>query len=487
MEKILKELEEMNKFISKKEEYDLKKEEIKQGKSELEKLDEKVKLTMIGSYDRETAQKNYENKKEELEKNEKEMSEEGKKVASEFEEQKNKVISAINEEKEKYKIKDKNEIDALISQKNAYSKMVENSKKDIKKMINDINDGKDVDMTRLKAARGEVRENSQKIENLEKEIEASKILEDGKDILLDLESLQLKVQNMNFYNLKDVKEEEVFKKYKKDEQEVENNKNEEQKVEDNEMDKRENNQNSKDKENTSLDENIKVKKDDIVNIQDSNSNKNDKDDKGKFSEIKSIEVKEKDRIVICEYRDGKKETISLEQIQSEKKSMFKRLEIFSTCKDNSHTLLGAVSLYRKVNPAVIKAIGYNKETISDYIDCLNNKKEFPFELVHDLSGMSTLQKIRKNRFVRTEEKCGASILGKVFNKNKALDESIEHKKDITVENITQRHKDFERTMKVINQDRENVKSENELEENLSKEVSQIMISDENDKGEDFTR
>ncbi|MBQ2938291.1 MAG: hypothetical protein IJE05_05395 [Clostridia bacterium] len=488
MEKILKELEEMSKFNSKKEEYDLKKEEIKTGKSELEKLDEKVKLTMIGTYDREVAQSNYQIKKEELEKLEKEMSEDKEKTLKEFETQKNKVLDAINEEKGKYKYKTKDEIDALISQKNAYSKMVENSKKDVENMINDINEGKDVDMSRLKAARGEIKENSQKIENLEKEIETAKSLDEGKEILSELDYLKLKVQNMNFDNLDNIKENEFLKKYKKDEQEQEKDdkEKEEQEIDEQEKDQQEKNDNENDKgkdnENNNSGENSKVEKDNVKeNKEGTNLSEKNKDNKEELSEIRSIEVKENDRIVVCEYGDGKKETISLDQIESEKKAMFKRLDIFSSCRENSRSLLGAISLYRKVNPAVIKAMGNDREAMSNYIDCLNNKKEFPFELKHDLSGMSILQKIRKNRFVRAEEKCGASILGKIFNKNKALSESKEDRSDEQKESTTQKNNDFRKAMKVVTQDRETIEAKKELEENLSKEVSQMMSSDEKDK------
>ena len=97
--------------------------------------------------------------------------------------------------------------------------------------------------------------------------------------------------------------------------------------------------------------------------------------------------------------------------------------------------------------------------------------------------MNILQKIRKNRFVRAEEKCGASILGKIFNRNKALSEFKEDKSDEQIENATQRSDYFRKAMKVISKDREDIKEDNELAKSLSKEVSQMMSDDENVKDE----
>lgn len=211
MEKILEELKKLNEFNLRKEEYTLKTEEIKQGKKELENLNEKMKLTLLGTLDRDMAQKKIEDKRRELEDAEKSISGINEKNLKEFEMQKKEVITAIDEEMSKYKSKE--EIDNLVAQKNAYSRMVENSKKDIEKILNEINEGKDVDISRLKVARGEVKENSQKIEKIEKELEEYKIKDENLGVISDLNYLKMRIQNMNFDAMKNIEEDEFFKQY----------------------------------------------------------------------------------------------------------------------------------------------------------------------------------------------------------------------------------------------------------------------------------
>lgn len=251
MDKILEELEKLNEFNFIKDEYKLKKEELKQENKELEKLNEKVKLTALGSKDRVEMQKKYDDRKNKFIDLEISMFEINKKNLKEFEQQKNRVVSVIDEEMSKYKKSE--EFNNLISQKNAYAKIAENSKKDIEKIISEINEGKDVDLNRLKAARGELKENSRKIEKIEKELEGYKSIEDNSNDVLDLDYLKMRIQSMNLDTMKNIKEDEFFKKYKKDKEieKLDLEENEETKNEDNRNSNVEENKDSEEKTNLS--------------------------------------------------------------------------------------------------------------------------------------------------------------------------------------------------------------------------------------------
>lgn len=215
MEEILKELSNMDEFNSKKEENLSNQQTIKEEKKQLEELHKKLELTLLGSNDRKIAQKNYDDKKTEIESKENEASENTKKVIEAFEEQKARTIEVIDLEMNKYKKKE--EIDALISQRNAYAKMAENSKKGIEKMIADINEGKDIDHSfSLKMERESLQVNSKKAEELDTEIKGYKVLEDNEKTFSDLTYLRARIQGMRFDNLKSFKEDPFLKEYGKE-------------------------------------------------------------------------------------------------------------------------------------------------------------------------------------------------------------------------------------------------------------------------------
>lgn len=220
MEEILKELSNMDQFNQKKEEYIANQQKIKEEKKKLDELHKKFELTLLGSNDRENAQKEYDDKKEEIEDKENKISENKEKTIKEFEEQKTKIIKTIDSEMSKYK--KKAEIDALISQKNAYVKMAENSKKGIERMIADINDGKDIDYyMSLKMERGALQENTKRAEELDAEIKGYKVLEDNEKVFSDLTYLRTRMQGMNFDNIKNIKDDIFFKEYGKEQLEKE--------------------------------------------------------------------------------------------------------------------------------------------------------------------------------------------------------------------------------------------------------------------------
>lgn len=166
-------------------------------------------------------------------------------------------------------------------------------------------------------------------------------------------------------------------------------------------------------------------------------------------EIKNITILiEGQETLSYENKDGKITTVPFKQIEEEKKYMFKRLEIMDICKENTSNILQRINLYRKVNPAIVTVLKNDKESIKQYIKDLKNKEEFKFDLTHDLSRLNVFQKLKERKYTRTEEKCNAQILRKIFNKNKALAEPKEGKKS-KKNTSTQAHKDFIKTLQLI--------------------------------------
>lgn len=175
-------------------------------------------------------------------------------------------------------------------------------------------------------------------------------------------------------------------------------------------------------------------------------------EEGKKIHIKIIESKE-----VVEYIDniGKK-TIPLSSLIEEKGNIYKRLEIGKMCrkviKDTKGKRRLGIMLKRKINPEIVKALDAtgNEDLVQDYIESIYTKKELPFELTHDLSELSMIEKLQMRKYTKSEEKCGAKILGKIFSRNKALPEG-----EKGVEQI-----------------------ENEGKEQLAQHVQEIMEKDE---------
>lgn len=137
----------------------------------------------------------------------------------------------------------------------------------------------------------------------------------------------------------------------------------------------------------------------------------------------SIKIIENNDKVLFEI-NGEKGEESLNTIKQEKKNLFKRLGINEICSQN-FGLIENIMLRTKINPAIIKVLSYseNKEQmIQNYLTSLVDKKPFNFDLQHNLSGLSTFKKMLLNQQVKAEEKSGATILGKLFNKNNTIEE-----------------------------------------------------------------
>ena len=152
----------------------------------------------------------------------------------------------------------------------------------------------------------------------------------------------------------------------------------------------------------------------------------------------SIFISENDKIIKCKDKNGII-NIPIEEIEDEKKDMYKRLDIGKKCrkvikKSTGNRRLGLM-LKRKVNPEIVRALDStgNRDLIEKYIESVYNKSEFPFELKHDLSGLNIREKFKLRKYTKTEEKCGAEILGKIWNKNKTLSEGKQNVNELEQE------------------------------------------------------
>lgn len=141
----------------------------------------------------------------------------------------------------------------------------------------------------------------------------------------------------------------------------------------------------------------------------------------KNNEIKYIEILEKDNNIL--YIDGNKQeyVISKEKAIEEKRQKFKRLGISKLCKEIAGGRISGNLLKRKINPEIVAVLQNNPEQLKEYITCIKEKRKLPFELVHDLTNLNIIEKFKLNKFVKAEEKIGAKVLNKLFDKNKTFE------------------------------------------------------------------
>ena len=146
-----------------------------------------------------------------------------------------------------------------------------------------------------------------------------------------------------------------------------------------------------------------------------------------LDKIQYIEIKEKDEKVYYKDNTGKEQEISTD---IGKKELFKKLKISDICKELSNSKISSMLLRRKINPNIVSALKEYPEQLKEYITSIKDKKDLPFELVHNLEGISIWKKFRLNKFAKMEEKLGAKVLGRLFDKNRTLKEGdIPEKKD----------------------------------------------------------
>lgn len=468
MEEIKNKIEEMIKVAENKQKIDELDNSVKEKEKELEQLGKELSLSMIGTVDKQM-------KKEEVEKASKEFEEMKSKKESQqndlnekFENSKSDLISSIDKEISKYK--KKSEIDNLKSQKQAYERIAENAQKTIDNAIRDFNEGKQINQAIVDSAREELKVNKEKAAEIESKLEGYIELESNLEQYKDLEYLKTRIQGLRITNIDKDLESGFVSKYfgeKENEEEqknnVENSNSESSKDEENQQgnetetksnepsDKPEMEPNESKNEQEGLNvlrdpskEEIKAQGDKIINelgkdyknfhftpeTMQNEGNRNENDI--------SIFISENDKIIKCKDKNGTI-NIPIEEIEDEKNDMYKRLDISKKCRKIIKETTGkrrlGLMLKRKVNPEIIRALDStgNRDLIEKYIESVYNKSEFPFELKHDLSGLNIREKFKLRKYTKTEEKCGAEILGKIWNKNKALSEGKQNVNELEQE------------------------------------------------------
>ena len=235
MDKILEELKKLEKINSEIKKNLENEKNLKVEENKLKKMYENLQLKMIGTEERDEALKEYEDRKNKIEyiKNKKEATE--KDHEEEFSKQKNKIVEEIDKKVEKYEQakpaieqakKEKDEkVAQLESQKNAYSKIAQNNRKDIANMLEKINNGERVNMDRLTDAQKEYSANSKKViavENEIKELNEKKIeTPEGAEItpeeISDLKYLNARVIGMKSNEIDKMKDDPFVNKYGKEE------------------------------------------------------------------------------------------------------------------------------------------------------------------------------------------------------------------------------------------------------------------------------
>ena len=241
MDKILEELKKLEKINSEIKKNLENEKNLKVEENKLKKMYENLQLKMIGTEERDEALKEYEDRKNKIEyiKNKKEATE--KDHEEEFSKQKNKIVEEIDKKIEKYEQakqakpaieQEKKERDEKVaqleSQKNAYSKIAQNNRKDIANMLEKINNGERVNMDRLTDAQKEYSANSKKViaveneikELNEKKIEAPEGAEITPEEISDLKYLKARVIGMKSNEIDKMKDDPFVIKYGKEKDEA---------------------------------------------------------------------------------------------------------------------------------------------------------------------------------------------------------------------------------------------------------------------------
>lgn len=472
MEEIKNKIEEMIKVAENKQKIDELDNSVKEKEKELEQLGKELSLSMIGTVDKQMKKEEVEKASEEFEEMKSEKESQQNDLNEKFENSKSDLISSIDEEMSKYK--KKSEIDNLKSQKQAYERIAENAQKTIDNAIRDFNEGKQINQTIVDNAREELKTNKEKATEIESKLEGYIELESNLEQYKELEYLKTRTQGLRVTDIDKDLESGFISKYfgeKENEEEqknnVENSNSESSKDEENQQGKgtetepneskneieTKQNDNEMKNEQEGLNvlrdpskgkEEIKAQGDKIINelgkdyknfhftpeTMQNGGNRNENDI--------SIFISENDKIIKCKDKNGTI-NIPIEEIEDEKNDMYKRLDISKKCRKIIKETTGkrrlGLMLKRKVNPEIIRALDStgNRDLIEKYIESVYNKSEFPFELKHDLSGLNIREKFKLRKYTKTEEKCGAEILGKIWNKNKALSEGKQNVNELEQE------------------------------------------------------
>ena len=526
---------------------------------EIAKMYENAQLKMIGTEERKQALKEYEEKKNRLEKINELKKAGDKEIEENFENNKKAIIEEIDKRLEKYekieqekeKMKEaKKERDEealkLESQKNAYSKIAQNSKKDIANILEKLNNGERVSMDRLTDAQNEYNANVSKVIGIEnqikelndKEFEISEDIEKNPEEISDLQYLKSRIVGIKISELDKIKEDPFVEKYGKEETKDENDKPGENSGKDSNDEKDKSEENSgkdsndeKDKsgENSGKDSNDEKDKSGENSGKDSND---EKDKPGKNSGKDSNDGKDKsggktpkfkDTIVLDAYnnklvvngvrkdylevfrKDGKKlkedSDLAIGSLFAGDKKMVKYID---------YGLLKALDdKDRNLALEYLNAIRGGVKSSSESAEILKNAIDIKYKFNNDLN---TFFSFRKKMIARKAVELGIAEIEGINDKSlaKRIKERMSKAKNIklfgTKEKVkeiasgdvkTIAQQDKEKTIEKIKEDRangsrimQNVKVDDSVKENLntvSKKYSETENEVTNEIGKDVRK
>ena len=288
MDKILEELKNMQEF-SKRVNKNLEREvKIKERQDEVKTLYENMQLKLIGSAERETAEKKYNQKKNGLDKILEVKKTVDNDIKSDFDEQKKKIVDQIDkkvsgyvrtkQDRENAEKARAEEIEKLEKEKLAYIRIALNSKKDIDNILDKLNNGQNVSTSRLADARNEYRANARKaleVKNQADDIKSRppfKSIEENEEEFSDLVYLRTRITNLKINEIGKISGDDFLTKYDKSkETEKDLEEKQETKTEENVHDKNAEKDSSKKTEENEHNEN--AKKDSNKKIDEKGENK----------------------------------------------------------------------------------------------------------------------------------------------------------------------------------------------------------------------
>ena len=452
MDKILEELKKMEKINEKVErglEYES---QIKAKEENVKRLYENLQLKMIGSIDREKAQNEYDSNKANLEKLKELKKGFDEEVKSDFEEKKQKITEKINNEIELYEKnniarKERDEkVKTLEAQKNAYSKIAENSKKDIDNVIAQLNNGENVSIARLTDARNEYNANTKKVKEIDSQIEnlnakQFELIDFNEEELSDLSYLKIRLSSLKLEDIDKLKNDLFVIKYDKDrnkDEDVNKNKDEnETKSEDKNKDKNGNETKAEDENktknenddkdeskgkngNNKLENNLKGLDDKIINETQREENEEKSKDGNKTKTIKMV-ISRKPEIKTDKYsiRIGKIKKL----IKQDKEDISEKLQkIFKG--ESIEELNKIEEISKTVDPILLEGIIELKNKniltenqIKNIIPKLASndvkKEDLGFKIVYDMEDLSKGAFLPWNRKER-------NMIAKIAEKNREI-------------------------------------------------------------------
>ena len=518
---------------------------MKSKEKKIAKMYENAQLKMIGIEEREQALKEYEEKKNRLEKINELKKVGDKEIEEKFENKKKAIIEEIDKRLEKYekieqekeKMKEAKkerdeEVLKLESQKNAYSKIAQNSKKDIANILEKLNNGERVSMDRLTDAQNEYNANVSKVIGIEnqikelndKEFEISEDIEKNPEEISDLQYLKSRIVGIKISELDKIKEDPFVEKYGKEETKDENDKSGENSGKDSNDEKDKPGENSEKGSNDEKDksgENSEKGSNDEKDKSGENSGKDSNDENDKLG---GKTPKYKDTIVLDTYnnklvvngvrkdylevfrKDGKKlkedRDLAIGSLFAGNKKMVKYIDygLLKALDDKDRNLaLEYLNVIR----------GGGEKSSSESAEILKNAIDIKYKFNNDLN---TFFSFRKKKIARKAVELGIAEIEGINDKSlaKRIIERMSKAKNIklfgTKEKVkeiasgdekTIAQQDKEKTIEKIKEDRangsrimQNVKVDDSVKENLntvSKKYSETENEVTNEIGKDVRK